>query len=102
MQLKLMQRILKENLSVRKVEQLVKKYLDSADTSKGVKPKVTIIDLNTLSKRDLENKLRQVFGTKVMCKQKKDGSGEITIEFYSNEELERLLDLFAIIEKDYN
>ena len=44
--------------------------------------------------------MRVILGTKVTCKQKKDGAGEINIEYYSNEELERLIELFEIIEKD--
>ena len=48
--------------------------------------------------KDIENKLRSVFGTKVTCKQKKDGVGQITIDFYSNDELDRLFELFEIIE----
>ena len=35
-----------------------------------------------------------------MCKQKKDGAGEVIIEFYSNDELERLFELFEIIDKN--
>jgi ParB family chromosome partitioning protein len=37
-----------------------------------------------------------------MCKQKTNGSGNIVIEFYSNDELERLFELFDIIEKSVN
>ena len=46
--------------------------------------------------------LRKIFGTKVLCKQNKDGKGEIVIEYYSNDELERLFELFEIIDKKYN
>lgn len=98
-QIKFFEMIRKGNLSVRKVEQLVKKYTAAPSALKNKKStKSGTNDRNSLSKNDIENKLRMVFGTKVLCKQKKDGAGEISIEFYSNDELERLLELFSIIE----
>jgi ParB family transcriptional regulator, chromosome partitioning protein len=51
---------------------------------------------------DVEDKLMKIFGTKVNCRVKSDGSGEIVIEFYSNDELERLFELFDVINKSYN
>ena len=51
---------------------------------------------------DVEDKLRKIFGTKVLCRQKQNGTGEIVIEFYSNDELERLFELFEIIDKTYH
>ncbi|MFO7524252.1 MAG: ParB/RepB/Spo0J family partition protein [Ignavibacteriaceae bacterium] len=101
-QLQLLEKILSGNYSVRKVEQLVKKL---GQTEKSPQRKILVstgssfIDSNY---KDFEDKLRKIFGTKVSCSQKKDGSGEITIEFYSNDELERLLELFEIIDKNYN
>ncbi len=44
-----------------------------------------------ISQRDIENKLRNVFGTKVTCKQRKDGVGQITIDFYSKKNLKDYL-----------
>ena len=48
----------------------------------------------------IENRIRSILGTKVICRQKKEGAGEVIIEFYSNDELERLLELFSLIEKN--
>ena len=101
LQLFALEKILEENLSVRKVEALVKKLISEGITSKKsftVKTKKTIN--SNLS--DVEDKLRIIFGTKVQCKQTKDGGGEIIIEFYSNDELERLFELFEIIDNKYN
>lgn len=101
-QLEALSKILEGNLSVRKVEQLVRKYMKAPDSQK--KP-ATITPKNAAyvaSVNDIEDKLRKLFGTKVICKQKHDGSGEITIEFYSNEELERLFELFEVIDKTYS
>lgn len=101
MQIQILEKILQGGLSVRKVEQLVKKLTQEVPEKKsfhltGVK---RITDSNL---KDIEDKLRKIFGTKVILSQKKDGSGEITIEFYTNDELERLFELFEIINKNYN
>jgi ParB family chromosome partitioning protein len=101
-QLSILKKILDKNLSVRKVEQLVKEFYATPKTETGKKsftilPKTASANLN-----DVEDKLRKIFGTKVSCKQKKNGSGEIVIEYYSSTELERLFELFEIIDKNYN
>lgn len=99
LQIAILDEITKKGLSVRKVENLVKKYLSSptSDTTKKKQSKTKSAE--AISQGDIENKLRGIFGTKVMCKQKNDGSGEIVIEFYSNDELDRLFELFEIIDK---
>lgn len=103
MQLNVLDKIKKGNLSVRKVEQLVKKLL--TDPSVPGKRSVSFTPhnkANVSNLNDVEDRLRKVFGTKVTCRQKQGGSGEIVIEYYSNEELERLFELFEIIDKSYN
>ena len=100
LQIATLNEIKKKGLSVRKVEAVVKKYLSGSKEKKS-KNTSSIKTVEMLSQSDLENKLRGIFGTKVVCKQKKDGSGEIVIEFYSNDELERLFELFEIVSK-YN
>ena len=94
--------IIKNSLSVRKVEALVKELITGKDKKTTSKGSSEIITKKSASLADVENKLRMLFGTKVQCKQKNDGSGEISIEFYSNEELERLFELFDLIETNYN
>ena len=42
---------------------------------------------------DISEKLKTQLGTKVNIVPKKDGSGKIEIEFYSHDELDRILDL---------
>ena len=95
----LLHKIIKNNLSVRKVEAIVKKYIAGPPVKTVSQKGNGRSSLDAISQSDIENKLRGIFGTKVICKQKKDGSGEIQIEFYSNDELERLFELFSIIEK---
>lgn len=98
-QIVFLEKIKKDNLTVRKVESLVKKYLQSLEENKNKVKPAGGKDSATIQNYAVESKLRQVFGTKVLCKQKKDGSGEVVIEFYSDDELERLFDLFDVIEK---
>ena len=45
---------------------------------------------------DLEDDLQRIFGTKVSVIYRK-GVGKIAIEYYSDEELERLLELFRTV-----
>jgi ParB family transcriptional regulator, chromosome partitioning protein len=101
LQIYALERILAENLSVRKVESLVKKLISEGIPNKKtftIRTKKTV-DSNL---NDVEDKLRKIFGTKVKCKQNKNGGGEIIIEFFSNDELERLFELFEIIDSKYN
>ena len=102
MQLDALNKIYEGELSVRKVEQLVKKFLTE---DKSPKKSVSFSVKSTrasASITDIEDKLRKIFGTKVSCRQKNNGTGEIVIEFYSNDELERLFELFEIIDKKYH
>jgi len=100
-QLDILEKIIKHNLSVRKVEEIVRKILNEKN---GQKKKTTFLlrETGSTSQKDIENKLQGIFGTKVICKQKKTGAGELIIEFYSLDELERLFELFEIIIKNQN
>lgn len=101
LQLFALEKIIQENLSVRKVEAMVKRLIKEGIPDKK---SITIRHNKTSDSNlnDVEDKLRKIFGTKVHCKQNKDGRGEIIIEFYSNDELERLFELFEIIDQKYS
>lgn len=87
-QFKIFNKIIKNDLNVRQVEKLVR------DINKKTEIKVKSNGENKDSTlTDLEQKLRQLFGTKVIINPQRNGKGEIIIEYYSNEDLERLLDL---------
>jgi ParB family chromosome partitioning protein len=104
LQLQLLENILSKNLSVRKVERIVRE-LNDGGTRKIKKAPIDEegkTSFYTPNLRDIEDKLRVTFGTKVKCIQRKDGSGEIVLEYYSKDELERLIELFEIINKNYN
>lgn len=105
LQLQLLENILSKNLSVRKVERLVRELNDGGlrKSKKTASPsEQNSTTFYTPNLRDIEDKLRATFGTKVKCAQRKDGSGEIVLEYYSRDELERLIELFEIINKNYN
>lgn len=89
----LWQKILKEKLSVRAAEEWVKKLLKGGITER----KETVRAAKTPYQRTVEDKLQNAFGTKVRLKPKEKG-GSVEIEYYSNEDLERLLELFESIE----
>jgi ParB family chromosome partitioning protein len=47
---------------------------------------------------NIEDRLRQLLGTKVQIRPIHEGKGEIGIEYYSGEDLERLLEIFEALE----
>ena len=83
----LAQRIFDEKLSVRDIEKIVKSY------GKPPKPKKEKNKTLELIYRDIEEQLKEKLGTKVAVNSKGDGAGKIEIEFYNNDDLERLLDV---------
>lgn len=101
-QLEVLDKIIKKNLSVRKVEDLVRRITEDQNGKKKKTIVGTTTDLSKLSQKTLEERIQSIIGTKVHCKIKKNGTGELVIEFYSHDELERLLELFEIIGKTYN
>lgn len=82
-------KIFDEKLSVRETEKLVKalKNPKKEDTTKEVE------DKNSFIYADIEDKMKSVIGTKVNIHQKKSGKGKIEIEYYSQDELERIFEL---------
>ncbi len=82
-------KIVKNKLSVRDVERLVKQ------STKKKEKQLTEEDEKPFYLLEAEEKLRNLYGTQVRIKMGKKG-GSIEIEFYSEEELERLLELMHI------
>ncbi len=87
-QQKLLKKIVKQSLSVRQTEELVRTFDKKSENSKKKQAKEENPFLKDLSKR-----LRSSLSTKVDIKPKGSG-GEIRIEYYSEEDLERLMQLF--------
>jgi len=89
----LWQRIIRNGLSVRMTEALVKKMTD-----RNADPKRKSIDRRLSPQvRVIENELISILGTKVKLKTGKKG-GSLTISYYSDEDLDRLLELMRSIE----
>lgn len=88
-QYNLAQRIFDEKLSVREVEKLVK------NLHKPSKPKKLDDKALQAIYQDIEEKLKQKLSTKVSVSSKGEGSGKIEIEFYSHEDLDRLLEMIG-------
>ena len=86
------QRVFDEKMNVREVEKEIKRMNKeddgSSDNSKPeIDPKLIAIY------RDLEEKLKQNLGTKVSIHAKDNHKGKLEIEYYSQDELDRLVDL---------
>ena len=92
-QYNLAQQIFDEKLSVRETEKLVKKF----QKQKSELPKKQEDDGMSVFYEDMEQKLKAIMGTKVAIHYKNKDKGKIEIEYYSNNELERILELFQSI-----
>ena len=84
-------KIFDEKLSVRETEKLVKALKNPKKEVKKEKSEHTFIYEN------IEEQIKNIMGTKVSVNQKANGKGKIEIEYYSEEELERIYDLLMTI-----
>ena len=91
--LNLWKMILEQNLSVRAAEALVK-----GKTIKFSKKNKKKIKSKKASVRKIEDELISIFGTKVQLNHKDNKGGSIVVDYFSNDDLERLLDLIRTIE----
>ena len=87
MQEELANRIFDEKLSVRETEQIVK----ALNNPKEKKKKEEYSDNFIYEK--IENEFKEIIGTNVSIKRKSQDKGKIEIEYYSTEDLERIIDL---------
>jgi len=91
-QLLLWKRITTENLSVRKTEEFSKKNKHSKSPQKEKKI-YEITEQNKAAIKFLEEKFMEHFGTRVKLHPSSPKSGQIIIEYYTAEDLERIIDL---------
>lgn len=89
LQFNLAQKIVDENLSVRECEKEVKKVLETKDNKKDKEQNKAT---DNIYYKEIQNKLQNYFGTKVNINSKKD-KGKIEIEYYSEDDLQRILDI---------
>lgn len=87
-------KIFDEKLSVREIEKLVKN-LGKVSTNKKIVPENS---LNPIFKQ-IEITIQEILGTKVGISRKNDNKGFIEIEYYSNDELDRIVELLGTIKR---
>lgn len=95
-QIALWKKIVAEKYSVREVEKLAKQ--------KKIKNKIKNSIINHLNNdpniESILSNLRLKFGTNVKLQIRQDGSGEFQIQFYSKEEMERILDILNNVQEN--
>jgi len=101
-QVELLEETIEDDLSVREVERRVRDWHDeeededegaSATPTEEVSAPASGPDRSDLQLEELRNKLRSRFSTQVQIQHRKDGEGTIEIDYYSEEDLERLITL---------
>ena len=94
LQYNLANKIFDEKLSVRETEKLIKSL-------KNPKKQVKVVKTveNAFVYDDLAEKMKRVLGTKVSISPKGNGKGKIEIEYYSDDELERMFEMITSVQK---
>ncbi len=87
-------KVFDEKLSVRETEKLIKSILSEKEE---IKKETAITKEDSFIYRDLEEKMKKIIGAKVCIKKKANNNGRIEIEYYSTEELERIIEIFESI-----
>ncbi|MCB0283266.1 MAG: ParB/RepB/Spo0J family partition protein [Calditrichaeota bacterium] len=87
----LWKKIVNESLSVRRVEKLIKETQEKSKSKKKEQPRRSVFI------QKVEENLRELLGTKVVVRPKREG-GTIEVDFYSPEDLSRLVELFDKIQ----
>ena len=90
MQLDIANSIIKMKLNVRETEKLVKRLLNQKPRKEEEKSG------NDIFYRKIEEQLKELFGTKVIIQNKKK-KGKIEIEYYSQEDFERIYEMIQNI-----
>jgi len=88
------ERVIKENLNVRQTEELVARLQNQKDGSSGGKG-AAVGSSRDPHVGNVENRLREHLGTKVQLRYRQ-GKGSVEIRFFSDDELERILQILGI------
>ncbi|HIX29343.1 MAG TPA: ParB/RepB/Spo0J family partition protein, partial [Candidatus Blautia stercoravium] len=86
-------KVFDEKLNVRETEKLVKALLNPAEP----KPEKEQNSAENLIYQQLEEKIKGIIGSKVAIRRKNHDKGRIEIEYYSQEELERIVELLETV-----
>ncbi len=92
-QMALFRKVVARGLSVRELERLIRVRGETAGNRSGKTGKGAISSLSSV-----EDRLRRLLSTRVHVRQSAGGKGEIVVEYYSADDLERLLELFENIQ----
>lgn len=93
-QYKIAMQVFDQKLSVRDVEKLMKTMQNTENRKEKPQPE------NAFIYENLEEKMKVLFGTKVSINHKANHKGKIVIDYYSDDELERLIELFQSIPRE--
>ena len=92
-------RIFDEKISVRETEKMVQAY----NNPKVPKHKENVIsESEQIVYQNIEENLKEIFGTKVSIQRKTKNKGKLEIEYYSSEELERIIELLESVRGEKN
>ena len=94
LQIKTWKKVIKQGLSVRRVEQLVKEKSLTQSKKKLVSPLKKSPNIVFV-----EDKFREIYGTQVRIYPKKEG-GKIEIEYYSDDDLDRIYNILITDSKN--
>jgi ParB family transcriptional regulator, chromosome partitioning protein len=89
------ERVIKEGLNVRQTEGVVAKLQSRGARKTGDNVKTVAVPISDPHIADLEAKLREIFATKVQLRYIQ-GKGALEISFFSDEELERILQILGV------
>jgi len=91
----LAKKVIAENLSVRKLEEIVARVVvlddDRRDNHKA---------LNKTSFPEITDRLRKALGTKVIIRHQKNGKGKVELSYFSEDELDRLVEIICLHEAE--
>ena len=87
----LYQKVMRSGLNVRQTEELVKNIAESSKELQKIQKSAP----RNSEIIQIENNLISKFGTKVVIQKKRGGKGKIQIEFYSENDLQRILDILT-------
>jgi ParB family chromosome partitioning protein len=93
LQYQIAMKVFDEKLSVREIEKLIK----AIQKEKNQKEEIATTKEDSFIYKELEEKMQKIIGTKVFIKKKSKSNGKIEIDYYSSEELERIIELFESI-----
>jgi len=85
-------------MSVRETEKIVKSYLKKQDNKETAVAKTDYSQMETVYE-SLEERMKSIIGTKVAIRSRNYKKGKIEIEYYTNDELERIIDLIESIKQ---